>query len=442
MLNAGYFKDIAKRCRKNIIKDCIDIIGIPSVSNNREMVKKALRFVIKRAIDMGFTAYTVLDDKIGVIEYGKGEKTIGILVHVDVVDAGNESLWKTPPFEGTLKDGCIFGRGAVDDKCPLISVLYALNILKNSGEPVCKKIQIIIGTQEEVEWNDIDEYKEKYKLPDYGFTPDDGFPIINSEKGYADVVLHFKNTVCTIGKFEVTSFKAGESLNSVPASAEISLKNLNDKSTVKISAGGISVHSSIPQNGVNAIYALCSILESVSLSDDGISSLVSFVNKKLADDIYGKSFGFYTEDEQKRTTVCPTLCEKKENGYEMNINIRNDIGVKKQDIIDSFRESQKIFNYDFYVSSYLEPFYVKNEEKFLSNMAKSYEEVTGFKSYFKTSSGTTYAKSFPNMVAFGPVFPSEHDFCHELNERITVDNVLNETAIYSYFLYLDTRYSR
>ena len=122
MLNAGYFKDIAKRCRKNIIKDCVDIIDIPSVSNNREMVKKALRFVIKRAIDMGFMAYTVLDDKVGVIEYGKGEKTIGILVHVDVVDAGNESLWKTPPFEGTLKDGCIFGRGAVDDKCPLISV--------------------------------------------------------------------------------------------------------------------------------------------------------------------------------------------------------------------------------------------------------------------------------------------------------------------------------
>ena len=34
--------------------------------------------------------------------------------HVDVVPVENEKDWKVPPFEGTIKDGCIWGRGSLD----------------------------------------------------------------------------------------------------------------------------------------------------------------------------------------------------------------------------------------------------------------------------------------------------------------------------------------
>ena len=55
-----------------------------------------------------------VDNYCGYIEFGEGEKLLGIIGHLDVVLSGDG--WDTPPFMATIKDGKIFGRGAIDDK--------------------------------------------------------------------------------------------------------------------------------------------------------------------------------------------------------------------------------------------------------------------------------------------------------------------------------------
>ena len=44
---------------------------------------------------------------------------LGILAHLDVVAAGEG--WTFPPFKGTLRAGKIYGRGAIDDKGPVVA---------------------------------------------------------------------------------------------------------------------------------------------------------------------------------------------------------------------------------------------------------------------------------------------------------------------------------
>jgi succinyl-diaminopimelate desuccinylase len=47
---------------------------------------------------------------------GNGSKSIGFVSHMDVVPPGELDQWQTPPFEPTILDGRIFGRGTLDDK--------------------------------------------------------------------------------------------------------------------------------------------------------------------------------------------------------------------------------------------------------------------------------------------------------------------------------------
>ena len=55
---------------------------------------------------------------------------------------GDQSLWRTPPFEPTLVDGRLVARGAVDDKCGIWFTLVAIDsILRACGRlPVNVKL--------------------------------------------------------------------------------------------------------------------------------------------------------------------------------------------------------------------------------------------------------------------------------------------------------------
>ena len=85
-------------------------------------------------------------------EIGEGEEIFGVLCHLDVVPAGDVSLWHTPPFEGIVENETIYGRGVQDNKGPTNAALYAVKAILDVGLTLNKKIRFIFGTDEENLW--------------------------------------------------------------------------------------------------------------------------------------------------------------------------------------------------------------------------------------------------------------------------------------------------
>ena len=79
-------------------------------------------------------------------------KPILVTGHYDVVPVipGTESLWQQPPFSGTISDGFVWGRGALDDKSGVIGILEATSYLIAGGYQPKRTIYLSFGHDEEI----------------------------------------------------------------------------------------------------------------------------------------------------------------------------------------------------------------------------------------------------------------------------------------------------
>lgn len=78
------------------------------------------------------------------------QKAIALVHHMDVVPS-NPELWTVPPFSGAVKDGYVWGRGALDMKSEGIIHLTSMVALKRAGVHLTRDIVFIANADEEVE---------------------------------------------------------------------------------------------------------------------------------------------------------------------------------------------------------------------------------------------------------------------------------------------------
>ena len=108
-----------------------------------------------RSLELPDTAPIVL----GEIPAPEGAPTVLLYSHYDVVGPGDESEWRTPPFEAVVRDGAMYGRGAADTKSNILAHVGALRAW--DGRPPVG-VRIVIEGQEEVGGGALLGYPEQH----------------------------------------------------------------------------------------------------------------------------------------------------------------------------------------------------------------------------------------------------------------------------------------
>ncbi len=80
----------------------------------------------------------------------KSLKPALFIAHFDVVPEGDDKDWTYLPFSGAMKQGAIWGRGALDDKSQVISSMEAIQLLLSKGYQPQRDLYFYFGDDEEV----------------------------------------------------------------------------------------------------------------------------------------------------------------------------------------------------------------------------------------------------------------------------------------------------
>lgn len=195
-----------------------DLIAIETVNENEIEVANYLKDLFANyGIDSKIVPVT--DTRVNLVaEIGEGKPVIGISGHMDVVSPGNVDDWASDPFTLTERDGKLYGRGTNDMKAGLVNLSLVLIELKENNDLKNGTIRFMATTGEEV------GAAGSKKLYEEGYM-DDVDALFVAEPSHDTIIYSHKGSL----NFKITSH-------------------------------GESAHSSMPENGYNAINPLMAYL--------------------------------------------------------------------------------------------------------------------------------------------------------------------------------------
>ena len=428
-----------------------------------EGVQKAFAAFLSIAESMGFETYNA-DNYGGHVDFpGNGDKIFGILGHLDVVPAG--SGWDFDPYGGSLAEGKIYGRGTTDDKGPLISCLYAMKALKEAGFQPKATIRLILGLDEESAWKGMDYYFSKVRKPDFGFTPDADFPVINGEKGILVFELARKFATSQTKGLRLRSMKGGAAANSVADYCRVVIRNQKDDGapyvkvreeiaafreetgykihargmgkSLEITAEGISAHGAKPETGLNAISIMMAFLGRLNFVDEDHNDFIDFYNKYIGFCLDGEKLGINFEDEASGKLVFNVgMAEMNEKAASLTINVRYPVSMTGEDVYTGMAETLEKYNLGVLKLKDQAPVYKDPEDPLIKTLVEIYRKHTGdTESRPMVIGGGTYARAAENIIAYGALFPGDEDLMHQKNECLSIERLMQMTKIYAEAIY-------
>lgn len=383
-----------------------------------------------------------------------GEPELGILAHLDVVPEGTG--WADDPYTARIADGKIFGRGAIDDKGPAVSVIYAMKALKELNVPLKKGFRLILGTNEENGSADLAYYFQKEAPPKYTFTPDGSYPLINIEKGMIRCYFSAK-AAQPMNDNALMELQGGTVINAVPETAyavigglradvinkAISELDCDAKFTLKdfggcirIDCQGKSAHASTPTMGKNAITALIKLISVLPLQDDAAKKIRSLAKLFPCGETNGASLGINLKDEESGSlTEVLSLISFEAGRLECSMDIRLPATNTVKDVTDILIPALENAGFTVEKCCGTEPHMVSSDSSFVKTLLSVYEDVTGEKGECIAIGGGTYVHEIEGGVAFGAEFDGIDYHMHSANEFIPIDQLVLNAKMFALAIY-------
>lgn len=140
----------------DVVTLCQELIRIPSVNfgEGKGDEKAAAEYVAAKLAEVGIASkfYESAPNRVSVVARieGTDQSRPGLVIngHLDVVPA-NAADWSVDPFSGVIKDGCIWGRGAVDMKNMDAMMLAVFRLWARHGFKPSRTMVVVFFADEE-----------------------------------------------------------------------------------------------------------------------------------------------------------------------------------------------------------------------------------------------------------------------------------------------------
>jgi predicted dipeptidase len=387
-----------------------------------------------------------------------GAPVLGLVVHGDVQPV-DEKAWTVPPFAGVMRDGRVWGRGAADDKGPMVQALLVLAALKDAGPSRTHAVRLLVGTDEESGSKDVTAYLETHAPPDLSLVLDSEFPVVVGEKAWDGLTVSADPVERVADKpWTIASVEAGLAPSIVPDRARLVLRWRSGEprwkeligrivartpppgTRIEIGASGpeleVLAHGRAAHAGVNlaggrnALVALARIVEG-ELPAGGADDLLAFV-RFVGKDTRGTALGLPQDRWGGYAVNIATLgthtrlAPDEDGKLTLVVNLRRPPPLTgpqaRQQLVEAVAAFSAQRGAALRAGGFFgdEPLVFDPEAKLVRRLMSAYRRATGEDAPPAYSGGGTYAKRLPRSIAFGMWFPGKPYPGHDSDEQVPV----------------------